>query len=225
MNKKNITIIILAAMIGLSAGFVYNQNSKKDGTNNINTNANVALNSVEENEAIEDIKDSLPNIDIDETIAEIKDAKFGFKLEDGMQELEFGTPWKINPSKTISLAIEGRGPEAIEEGLGIICLKKDDEVKYLFVDDESAGISPKYIEWYDEDTFLVYMVGSYGRVFTGGTLYMVDVHDMIPKSIYVAKENEEILEATQINADIISMKILEYKDENKVSVEKNIKLK
>lgn len=223
MNKKNIAIIILTAVIGLSAGLVYKQKSDSVAKNDINANAESEQNV--DNEDIENIKDSLSDLKVQEETVELKDAGFEFNLEQGSEELEFGTPWKSNSTKSKYIAIEGRGPEAIEEGLGIICLKDNNEVKYLFIDDETAGISPKYVEWFDDDTFLVYMVNSYGRVFTGGKLYMVSLNDMKPKLVYVAKENEEISEATQINADIINMKVLEYKDGNKVSVDKNIKLK
>lgn len=223
MNKKNITIIILAAIIGVSAGFVYT--NKGGGAKEDNVNVITEQEQLNQDKEIENIKNSLSDTEAEEEIVNIEDADFGFKLEEGMEELEFGTPWKPNTKGNMALAIEGRGPEAIEEGLGFVCLKNNDEVKFLFVDKEDAGISPKYVEWYDNDNFLVYMVGSYGRVFSGGALYIVNVNDMKPKLIYKAKENEEISEATQINADIINMKILEYKDGSKVSVDKNIKLK
>lgn len=223
MNKKNITIIILAAIIGVSAGFVYT--NKGGGAKEDNVNVITEQEQLNQDKEIENIKDSLSDTEAEEEIVNIEDADFGFKLEEGMEELEFGTPWKPNTKGNMALSIEGRGPEAIEEGLGFVCLKNNDEVKFLFVDKEDAGISPKYVEWYDNDNFLVYMVGSYGRVFSGGALYIVNVNDMKPKLIYKAKENEEISEATQINADIINMKILEYKDGSKVSVDKNIKLK
>lgn len=223
MNKKNITIIILTAILGISAGFVYT--NKGSEANEDNVNVITDQEQLNQDKEIESIKDSLSDTAAEEEIVNIKDADFGFKLEEGMEELEFGTPWKSNANGNMAVAIEGRGPEAIEEGLGFVCLKNNDEVKFLFVDKEDAGISPKYVEWYDNDNFLVYMVGSYGRVFSGGALYMINVNDMKPKLIYKAKENEEISEATQINADIINMKILEYKDGSKVSVDKNIKLK
>lgn len=218
MNKKKIILALVGVVVCVSGYLGYatvRENGYKIGANGF----------VQEDISIDEIKDSLPDIKLEENIVELKTASFTFSKEDYMDELEFGTPWKENSNKDSYIAIEGRGPEALEEGFGFICLKNNNKAQALFLSDDSLGISPKYVEWYDDETFLVYMVNSYGRVFTGGTLYMVNINDMIPKVLYVAGENEEISEANQIDADIINMKILEYKDGSKVSVDKNIKLK
>ena len=175
----------------------------------------------------EGIKESLPDdVEIEQENAQMKaESKFKFSISSGTDELEFGTPWKKNDSKDKSVAIDGRGPDAIEEGEGKILINIDGESKSLSLSEGGKNLAPKYVEWYDNDNFMIYMVNRYGRVFTGGTLYMVNAESMKPIIIYKSGENEEISEATKINADIINIKILNHESNTTVSSEKNIKIK
>lgn len=220
MKKNTIIALIVAAAVGV--GFFVGFNVQK----NKNTVENNQVENLYDGESIEDMQDSLPDIDVPEEKVNLTEEKsFKFNIEQGTEELSFGTPWKTNEKGTASLAIEGRGPEAIEEGIGFVYLKDGDDVKSLVISDGGENLAPKYVEWYDDDTFLIYMVNRYGRVFTSGTLYMVDVKEMKPIIVYQAKEDEEISEATKINADTINIKMLKHNSEAIVSVEKNIKIK
>lgn len=153
------------------------------------------------------------------------ETKFGFVTEDVNEDITFGTPWKSNSLNDKFLAIEGRGVEALEEGTGFIYLKSGDRITSIGLDSKGDGLAPKYVEWCGEDEFLVYMVNKYGRVHTGGTLYRVNINDMIPKIVYTCSNYEEISEATLIDADTINIKTLEHKEEAVVSAEKNIRIK
>lgn len=222
MKKSRIIALLMSVAIGVTVfgGCTETKDANKNGIEN-----NQSVESGD-NENIEDIKDSLPDVDVPEENVDLKEEKsFKFTVEEGSADLSFGTPWKNNESNTKYIAIEGRGPEALEEGIGFVYLKTGDTVKSLVISDGGDNLAPKYVEWYDDDTFMVYMVNRYGRVFTGGTLYMVDVDEMKPVIVYQAKEDEEISEATKISADIINIKMLKHNSEAEVSVEKNIKIK
>lgn len=227
MSKKILIVIAVVTLVG--GGFLAGKLSSN--ARNIASNNEVSNNEITNDESkVEDEstehESELPDIKVDEEKGLMKkETKFEFKQEEGSGELSFGTPWKDNSDKSNSIAIEGRGPEAIEEGIGFIYLKQGDEIKSLAIGEGGENLAPKYVEWYDDDTFLIYMVNRYGRVFTGGTLYMVDVDTLKPIIVYQAKEGEEISEATKISADIINIKMLEHKEEAIVSVEKNIKTK
>lgn len=214
--KKNI-IIGLLIVSGFAAGFATGSylNGKQQS------------NEIVEDYIVNDFDlDSVEPVDIEEIETTLeKETSFGFILEEVSADLSFGTPWKSNPSGKKSLAIEGRGPEALEEGVGFIYLKEGDNITSIILDSKGDNLAPKYVEWCSDNEFLVYMVNRYGRVNTGGTLYKVNVEDMVPIIVYKCGEYEEISEATLIDADTINIKTLEHNEEAIVSAEKNIKIK
>lgn len=215
MKKKIIIGLLIVA--GFVAGFATGSvlKGEKGGNETVN---NTIVNDFD--------LDNIEPVDIEEIETVLsEETKFGFIVEDISAELSFGTPWKSNPSGTKSLAIEGRGLEALEEGAGFIYLDDGENIKSIVLDSNADNLAPKYVEWCSDNEFLVYIVNRYGRVYTGGTLYKVNIEDMTPIVVYTCDNNEEISEATLIDADIINIKTLEHNEEAIVPTEKNIKIK
>ena len=241
-NKKNLKLIITICLVVVLAFvslkiFVFNKKNLtiKSGGQNFETEyENTDLDSTNgenegniPNENNESDKDDLEPIEIDVVTTDLKkNVGFKFDVSNGPLEMSFGTPWKEN-DKNISVGIEGRGEEAIEQGVGFILIKdsKKSETKLLSLGEGGETMAPKYVEWYDDDNFLVYMVGKDSREFTKGTLYLVNSKNYDIKTVYEANENEEIVETTTIDKNTINIKTIEYNENAGVAKEKNINIK
>lgn len=167
---------------------------------------------------------TLETLDISE-IDLVEDKSITLDFFETDKDIENGTPWKYNDSCNLAIAIEGRGKYASNLGEALIYLKKDNGITAIKVNDANLDIAPVYVEWYDDDKFLMYVCNKNETVFTEGTLYIIDVLEKNNKIVYKANKNEEILEATRISADIINIKILEHKESATVSTEKNVRIK
>ncbi|XZH79110.1 DUF4652 domain-containing protein (plasmid) [Clostridium perfringens] len=253
MKKKLLVgLIIGVAAIGFVVGGMYSR--VNESSNKYDTEISKDVISTDNNEVEEVEKDSVEsedkvNVDEDKktdsnNVEENLPEKSGdvetppkesvklkleksFKFKDSKvdKKPEFNTPWKSNSAKK-EICIEGRGPEGIEEGPSTIFLKDGDNLTEIDIVQSEDKLAPMYVEWIDNENFLVTMVNKYGRVFTGGALYKVNINDMKPYIIYKGAENEEISEASKINDDTINIKIRKYKDDGTyVPVDKDIKIK
>ncbi|MHC6178417.1 DUF4652 domain-containing protein [Clostridium sp. JNZ X4-2] len=135
-------------------------------------------------------------------------------------QVSFSTPWKSSEDGTYSACIEGKGSEALEEGQGRIIVKSGQKV-YSFEIENNTEISPKYLEWVDNENILVVIGGSQGTVAKGGDLYMLNVNkDEAALLIKTPSKKQQIMSA-QKNENDINLKVDVYDDDmyNKSHVE------
>lgn len=94
-------------------------------------------------------------------------------------EAKFATAWKNSDDKKLSACIEGKGTEAIEEGVAKLYIKDlgtKDIKSFEIVNKESSKKTPKYLEWKDNENLLVIVGEAYGTVSDGGNVYLLNVN-------------------------------------------------
>lgn len=130
-------------------------------------------------------------------------------------EPEFGTAWKNSINKKISACIEGKGPDAEEEGIGKI-----------YVQDLSTGVkwsleviagenqnSPKSIEWIDDENIISIVGLGYGTVAMGGNVYKINVKTGETTLLYDTKSlKKQVISAKRVE-NKLELQILVYDDE------------
>lgn len=135
-------------------------------------------------------------------------------------QVSFSTPWKSSEDGNYSACIEGKGSEALEEGQGKIIVKSGQKM-YSFEIENNTEISPKYLEWVDNENMLAIIGASQGTVAKGGDLYMLNVNrDEVVLLIKTSSKKQQIMSA-QKNGNNINLKVDVYDDDmyNKSHVE------
>lgn len=130
-------------------------------------------------------------------------------------EPEFGTPWKNSINKKLSVCIEGKGPDAEEEGIGKI-----------YVHNLSTGIkwsleviagenqnSPKSIEWIDDENIISIVGLGHGTVAMGGNVYKINVKTAETTLLYDTKNPKKQVISVKKVENKLELQILVYDDE------------
>lgn len=137
------------------------------------------------------------------------------KLEKNV-EPQFSTKWNKSINKKLSACIEGKGPEAEEEGIGKIYIKDSvtSEKWSLEISTDNNQDSPKFIEWLDDENMMVVVGKGYGTVDLGGNLYKVNAKTAETTLIYDTKEQKkQVISAKKVN-DKLELQILVYHDDD-----------
>lgn len=129
---------------------------------------------------------------------------------------EFATKWIDSENKKFSACIEGRGPDAEEEGIGRIFIKdlSTGEKWALEVMAGEEQNTPKYIQWIDDENIMNIVGLGYGTVVLGGSLYKTNVITGETTVLYEAKTpKEQVISANKVNSSI-ELQLLIYDDED-----------
>lgn len=131
---------------------------------------------------------------------------------------EFHSGWKQAPSTPQQATIDGRGEGAVEEGEGILVVQntKTNQSKLFTMKAENeAQLTPKFVEWIDDNHLYVIIGFSYGTVSKGGSLYEVnlDKNTVIPV-IANLKDTEEIMSIKKNENGTFTYEKHIYDDEN-----------
>ncbi|MCM8710748.1 DUF4652 domain-containing protein [Clostridium sp. SYSU_GA19001] len=171
-------------------------------------------NQIAQSKAAED--NSTNSLKSAEIKSEVKDAympRFEKKALEKSYKPKLNTLWKNSTSKKYSAALEGKGPEAIEEGIANIILKEVNTGKqwsFNLVDNDGKQFSPKAIEWIDDEHLLVIIGYGYKAVNQGGLLYVLNIVDA---GVYEADPNNTInLNPNSEITKILSVKRLSSND-------------
>lgn len=130
------------------------------------------------------------------------------------EEPRFSTPWKESNNKSYSACIEGKGPEAIEEGVGKLLIKDKESNTYSFETIDNNNITPKYIEWADDENLFVVIGEAYGTVSKGGNLYLINVNTGKVSSILETPSDKQQIISLKKSGDNIVLKVNVYEDDN-----------
>jgi hypothetical protein len=129
---------------------------------------------------------------------------------------KFSTEWKDSLNKKLSVCIEGKGPDAIEEGIGKIYVKDletGEKWSLDIVQDEEQN-SPKFVEWLDDENVAVIIGHGYGTIAVGGDLYKLNVKTCEVKGIYNANTlNQQVTSVKKVN-DKLELQLLVYDDDD-----------
>lgn len=212
--KKIFILSFLAATIVLGGVVVGTSTSGSDKNEAVIENNTILDDSI--NTDLEEIEKEEELIDNDESSEDIEEENYDVPLviaEDVSFEKNsttihpvFNTQWKTNDAGN-SICIEGRGEDAIEEGEGIIYLKNNGNMYQIKFNSSDDKYTPVYLEWIDDTSFIVKTGTKHGTIRTGGTIYKINIDDLIPYVVYELKENEELTDTFQIDDDTLNIKL------------------
>lgn len=101
------------------------------------------------------------------------------KMDGVILEPNFHTPWQYSPDGTKRITLEGRGPQAGEEGIAKIILEETSGVQSLYSlinsDTYMAQPTAKALQWIDNNRLFVIIGMAYGMVSQGGELFILDI--------------------------------------------------
>lgn len=149
--------------------------------------------------------------------SEIKSEKFKVVSLENEYNPTFNTPWKTSPgNKQLKACIEGKGPNAIEEGKGTIYIKSPSDNKMYSI--EPINVNPnftvKYINWWDDDHLLVILGTAYGTVGKGGELYITNISNAKSSLIQGIDDGKVQVVSAVRDGDTVKAKTIEYIDDN-----------
>ena len=100
------------------------------------------------------------------------------KIEDVAIEPAFHTPWQMSPLGSKRLTLLGLGEQGGEEGVGEILIENlEYNIQTIFslTNVPYGQITPKTMEWIDEERLFVIIGMAHGTVTVGGDLYILDL--------------------------------------------------
>ena len=128
----------------------------------------------------------------------------------------FATAWKSSPDGSISVCIEGRGPAAVEEGIGKIYFKNSlgDKWSYSMIENSTKQFSPKCLEFWNNTNLFIIVGFGYGTVSMGGNVYNLDLNTGIVSIIYATMDIQREVVNMIKTANDLKIKINVYEDSN-----------
>jgi hypothetical protein len=128
------------------------------------------------------------------------------------------TPWKNSIGNKYAACVEGKGEEALSEGIATIYLKDiiTDEKWYfqLIEDSNTRQNSPKNLEWYDDENMLVVFGYGYGTLSLGGDLYLFNINTNKFTAVYDIKDKKNQIISVQKSGENLLLFMEIYDDES-----------
>lgn len=156
----------------------------------------------------------------------INSTKMFLKRELGKSsKTKFATEWKNCENNRFSACIEGKGPDAGEEGVGQIYIKdlQNQSRWALELDQDQQKNTPKYIEWFDNNNLMVIISKAHGTVSQGGNLYKVNIKTGQATELYNTKDNrKQVINAVK-KGHKIELQVLIYEDDELLKSHKETK--
>lgn len=141
--------------------------------------------------------------------------------------VKFNTPWEASASNKFSATVEGKGTEAIEEGIANIVVKNSstgDQWSFNLINNNKQ-YTPKAVKWIDDENLLVIVGYGYGMVDLGGDLYILNTNTGLiakadPKNTANLNDLSEITKIKSVKAVntttlSIDTEVLVYEDNTK----------
>lgn len=128
---------------------------------------------------------------------------------------EFSTPWKVSKDNSLVACIEGKGTEAVEEGIGDIYIKDNTSKKawkFSMSNEGKKQNSPLWIGWADNSNLFVIVGLGYGTVTKGGNVYLVNVDTLKTSLVYKTKNEKEQVKSLEIRDNSLKLNLLVYED-------------
>lgn len=129
-------------------------------------------------------------------------------------KINFNTPWITSSNGNNAASIEGRGSEALEEGVGKIFVKDNNGNIFSFEIADNQKISPRYIEWADNENLMVIIGSAHGTVSKGGNLYLLNVTTGKLSLIFQTPDKKQQIMSTKKNGNNINLKVNVYDDDD-----------
>lgn len=153
--------------------------------------------------------------DVESIIPKESNIKFVKHQLEKNTEPKFSTSWQDSLNKKVSVCIEGKGPDALEEGIGKIYVRNliSGERWLLDIIQGEKQNSPKFIEWLDDENIIVIVGSGYGTVSPGGNLYKLNVNTAEISEVYNTNTpKQQVISAKKVN-DKLELQLIIYDDE------------
>lgn len=212
---KNISII-LCAILALSVLILSGCTKNKSKTESTQTDNKTPKqeekvqksNSEENTKKVEENK-------TENTKTQNKDIpKFSKTQLDKNTKIQFNTPWQSSQNQTYSACIEGKGENASEEGVGKIIIKNSKGEISSFEISGNTKISPRNIEWADDENLLVIIGSSHGTISKGGNLYMINVNTGETSLVLETPNKKQQIMSVKKSDNNLNLKVTVYEDDN-----------
>lgn len=133
----------------------------------------------------------------------------------------FSTSWITSVDGTNSACIDGRGPEASEEGVGKILVKNKTGNIFSFEISNNKKLTPRYIEWINDENLLFIISNAHGTVSNGGNLYLLNVNTGETSVVLETPDKKQQIVSAKKSGNDINLKVDVYEDDeyNKSHVE------
>jgi hypothetical protein len=149
---------------------------------------------------------------------EVQEASLFEVKEERNYQPDFHSGWKTAPTSSHEATIDGKGEEAIEEGYSELVVKNtstNTSKIYSVINGEKLQVTPKYVDWIDNNRLYVIVGFPYGTVTKGGELYELNLtNDKVTAVITNLKDNEEIVSVKQNKDGTFTYQKHIYDDEN-----------
>lgn len=133
------------------------------------------------------------------------------------ENLEFATDWVESPDKALKVAIEGRGDNGTEQGIGkLVFINKSTSQmwKLSLANNETKQFTPMKVSWYDNENLMVIFGYGQGRETLGGDVILLNAFTGKAVNIYweySLDSKKQVVEAIRDN-DKINLRVILYDD-------------
>lgn len=151
----------------------------------------------------------------DDAVTENAKIKFTKHQLEKTVEPEFATKFINSVNNKLSAAIEGKGPDAAEEGIGRVFVKDlaTSERWALEIVPGEEQNTPKSILWIDDDNVISIVGLGYGTISLGGNLYKINVKTGEVKTIYnTGTARKQVISVKKVD-NKLELEVLVYDDE------------
>ncbi|NMM62183.1 DUF4652 domain-containing protein [Clostridium sp. P21] len=217
LKSRKVVKAIFSISILLSLTLVGCSGNKEKNTSANNETASVQKNDVEKNTSSEQTKEKVQE---EKTQAKNTNTKNTSAIKFSKEQLgksvntQFSTPWETSSKETYKACIEGKGEEASEEGTGKILVKNNNGNNFSFEIINNNKLSPRNIEWVDDENLLVVVGSSQGTVSKGGNLYMLNINTGNTLSIIETSDKKQQIMSSKKVDNNVNLKVTVYEDDN-----------
>ncbi|SHJ76551.1 protein of unknown function [Clostridium cavendishii DSM 21758] len=129
-------------------------------------------------------------------------------------KLKFATPWKEIKNTKYEYSIEGKGENALEEGVGKLFIKGNSTFKSFEVINNKAQKTPIKVIGGTGNYILVIVGNGYGTVAHGGDLYLIDVDKEITTLLYTKNSNKHQIIDGELKENSLNLKVIKFEDDS-----------
>ncbi|WP_055668791.1 DUF4652 domain-containing protein [Desnuesiella massiliensis] len=127
-------------------------------------------------------------------------------------EPEFATKWKASVDNRFNACIEGKGPEASEEGIGDVIVK-DNQLKKAWkfsILNKNTQDTPKYLEWADNNNLFIIVGLAHGTVSQGGNVYALNIDNGKSTLVYETQSSKEQVKSLANKNNSLDLNLVVY---------------